>query len=138
MALVVPDVGEVELLKRLLYGNAGSENLTLKLFSNNITPAESDTATTYTEATFAGYVAKTLTSSQAGATWAIPTTAAGVTSSTYQTNQVWTISSGSQTVYGYYVIGATSTVLLFSEAFATAKALSSGDTLTITPKIQLD
>ena len=137
MALLVPDVGEVELLKRLLYSNAGSENLTLKLYSNNVTPAESDTATTYTEATFTGYAAKTLTSTQTGSTWGVPATVGGVTSSTYGTAQVFSPTS-SQTIYGYYVIGATSTVLLWAELFSSAKSLVSGDTLTVTPKLQLD
>ena len=77
MALLVPDVGEVELLKRLLYANAGSENGTLKLYKTNVTPAESDTAGTYTEADFTGYSAKTLTSSQSGGTWSVPSTSSG-------------------------------------------------------------
>lgn len=137
MALLFPDVGEVELLKRVLYSNAGSENLTLKLFKNNITPAESDVAGTYTEADFTGYTSKTLTSSQSGATWSVPTTSTGVTSSTYGTNQSWTAGS-SQTIYGYYYVGATSTVLIAAEAFGVGKPLQSPDTFTLTPKIALD
>lgn len=135
MALVVPDVGEVELLKRVLYSNAAAEDWTLKLFKTNVTPAESDTASSYTVADFTGYSNKTLTSSQSGSTWAVPTTSSGTTSSTYQTAQSWSPSS-SQTVYGYYIVGATSTVLLIAEAFASSKNLSSGDTLTLTPALQ--
>lgn len=139
MALLAPDVGEVELLKRLLYATAGSENFTLKLFKTNVTPAEGDTAGSYTVADFTGYSDKTLTSSQSGSTWAVPSTSAGVTSSTYGggTPQSWSPTS-SQTIYGYYVVGATSTVLLWAEAFASSKNLSSGDTLQLTPKLQLD
>lgn len=137
MALLVPDVGEVELLKRLLYGNAGSENGTLKLYKTNVTPAESDTAASYTVADFTGYSDKTLTSSQSGATWAVPTTSTGTTSSTYGTTLSWSPTT-SQTVYGYYVVGATSTVLWWAELFASAKNLSNGDTLNLTAKIQLD
>lgn len=137
MALLVPDVGEVELLKRLLYGNAGSENGTLKLYKTNVTPAESDTAASYTEADFTGYSSKTLTSSQSGATWAVPTTSTGTTSSTYGTTLTWSPTT-SQTVYGYFVVGATSTVLWWAELFASAKNLSNGDTLNLTAKIQLD
>jgi hypothetical protein len=137
MALLVPDVGEVELLKRLLYANAGSENGTLKLYSSNTTPAESDTAATYTEATFTGYSAKTLTSSQSGGTWAVPTTSTGTTSSTYGTTLTWSPTT-SQTIYGYFVIGATSTVLWWAEIFGSSKNLSNGDTLNLTAKIQLD
>jgi len=137
MPLVVPDVGEVELLKRILYP-AGGENGTLKLYSNNVTPSESDTAATYTEATFTGYAAKTLTSSQSAATWAVPTTSAGTTSSTYGggTAQSWSPTS-SQTIYGYFIVGATTGILWWAELFATAKNLSSGDTLNLTPRFEL-
>lgn len=137
MALLVPDVGEVELLKRLLYSNAGSENGTLKLYKTNVTPAESDTAASYTEADFTGYSSKTLTSSQSGATWSVPSTSSGTTSSTYGTTLSWSPTS-SQTVYGYFVVGATSTVLWWAELFASSKNLSNGDTLNLTAKIQLD
>jgi hypothetical protein len=136
MALLVPDVGEVELLKRLLYANAGSENWTLKLYKTNVTPAEGDTAGSYTVADFTGYVDKTLTSTQSGATWGVPATSAGTTSSTYGTTLSWSPTS-SQTIYGYYVVGATSTVLLFAEVFASSKNLSDGDTFNLTAKIEL-
>lgn len=136
MALLVPDVGEVELLKRLLYGNAGRENWTLKLYKNNVTPAEGDTAATYTEADFTGYTSKTLTSTQSASTWAVPSTTSGTTSSQYGTAQTWN-ASPAQTVYGYFVVGASSTILLFAEVFGTAKNLVSGDTLTVTPRFEL-
>lgn len=137
MALLVPDVGEVELLKRLLYANAGSENGTLRLYKTNVTPAESDTAASYTVADFTGYSDKTLTSTQSGATWTVPATSTGTTSSTYGTTLTWSPTT-SQTVYGYYVVGATSTVLWWAELFASSKNLSNGDTLNLTAKLQLD
>ena len=135
MPLLVPDSGEVELLKAVLYPTSG-ENWTLKLYSSNTTPAESDTAGTYTEATFTGYTAKTITRTQSGSTWAVPTTSGGTTSSTYGTAQSWSPTS-SQTVYGYFVVGATSTTLLFAELFSSAKNLVNGDTLTVTPRVEL-
>jgi len=138
MPAVTADVAEVEWAKRALFSNAGSENLTLKLYSNNITPAEGDTASTYTEATFTNYVAKTLTSSQSASTWAVPTTTSGVTSSTYQTNQTWTCGATGQTIYGLYAIFAISTILALAESFSGPITLADGSTLTITPKIVLD
>lgn len=137
MSLLVPDVGEVKLLARLLYQATTPENFTLKLYKTNVTPAESDTAGSYTEADFTSYAAVTLTSTQAAGTWAVPTTSSGTTSSTYGTNAVFSPTS-SQTVYGYFVVGATSTVLMWAELFSSSKNLVSGDTLTITPKLQLD
>ena len=136
MAWQIPDVGEVEWLKRALYANSGSENLTQKLYSNNHVYAESDTASDYTVATFTGYSSKTLTSSQSGSTWAVPTTATGTTSSAYGTASVWTPTS-SQTVYGQILVGATSTTLLAVDAFAAGLPLANGATLTITPVLAL-
>ena len=132
MALLVPDVGEVELLDKLLKDALSvDEDYTLKLYKTNVTPAESDTAGSYTVADFTGYANKTLT--RAG--WAAASTAAGTTSTTFA-QQSWSPTS-SQTVYGYYVIGATSTVLLWAELFASSKNLVDGDTLQLTPKMEL-
>lgn len=138
MSLLVPDVGEVLLLGRMLYGSS-PENLTLKLYKTNVTPAESDTHASYTEADFTGYAATTLTSTQSGGTWAVPTTSSGTTSSTYGTNSVFSCTGGSsQTVYGYYVVGATSGTLHWAELFSSSRNMTPpSDTLTVTPKIEL-
>lgn len=133
MALVIPDVGEVELLDKMLKDALSSdEDYTLKLYKTDVTPAESDTAGSYTVADFTNYVNKTLT--RAG--WAGASTAGGTTSSSYA-QQSWTCGASGNTIYGYYVIGATSTVLLWAEKFATARVLASGDTLNLTPKMEL-
>ena len=66
MPLVVPNDGEEDLLKAGLNHTAAS-NPVLKLYQNNITPAETDTAATFTEATWTGYAAITLT----GASWTV-------------------------------------------------------------------
>lgn len=139
MSLLVPDAGEVKLLARMLYGGS-VENLTLKLYKTNVTPAESDTAGSYTEADFTGYAAVTLTSSQSGGTWAVPTTSSGTTSSTYGTNAVFSCTGGSaQTIYGYFVVGATSGTIYWAELFSSSKNMSPpSDTLTVTPRMQLD
>lgn len=133
MALLVPDVGEVLLLKAVVdpATTGNQENWTLKLMSANTTIAESDTAGTYTEATFTGYSSKTLTRGS----WGTPATASGTTSSSYA-QQSWSATSA-QTVYGYWVVGATSTTLLFAENFGSI-ALTNPSTLNLTPKLQLD
>ena len=61
---MVPLEGDIQLLTDLLVGGA-LENWQLGLFHANITPAETDTAATYTaqEATFTNYKRKTLTRS---------------------------------------------------------------------------
>lgn len=133
MALVIPDVGEVVLLGNMLYQNPA--NLTLKLFKTNVTPAESDTHSSYTEADFTSYSSKTLTASQTGSTWAAAATTGGTTETTYA-QQSWTCGASGNTIYGYYVQNATPT-LLWAEAFASARTLVSGDVLNLTPLMGL-
>lgn len=133
MALVIPDVGEVVLLGNMLYQTPA--NLTLKLFKTNVTPAESDTHSSYTEADFTNYASKTLTASQTGGTWAAAATNAGTTTTTYA-QQSWTCGASGNTVYGYYVVNATP-VLHWAEAFASARTLASGDELRLTPLMGL-
>jgi hypothetical protein len=130
-SLVVPDTGEVYFLKCMLYQNPA--DLSLKLYKTNVTPAEADTPSTYTVADFTGYSTKTLTASQSGGTWAVPTTSGG-TSSTAYAQQSWTLSGTSQTIYGYYVV--ISTTLLIAELFATARTLGDTDVLNLTPQLQ--
>jgi hypothetical protein len=141
MSMVIPNEGETQLLNDLLAGGT-LENWSLRLYSNNITPAETDTASTYTEATFTGYSAKTLTRSVTGTTWATPTQT-GTTlessnaKSTYGSSaQSWNATSA-QTIYGYYLVGATSTKLIAAEKFASSIGLVNPSTLTMTPAMEL-
>ena len=67
MTLVVPNIGEELALKAFLNHTAG-QNQTLKLYKNNITPGETDTAATYTESTFTGYSSKSPTGSSGNVT----------------------------------------------------------------------
>ncbi len=130
MALNVPDVGENIALEALVNKTA-PQNLLLKLYSNNITPADSDTHTTYTEATFIGYAAITLT----GATWS----AASGGTIAYSAQQTFTRSStgASENIYGYYIVQATSGTLVWSERDASAPFVitNNGDQVKITPTI---
>lgn len=129
MALNVPDVGENIALEALVNKTA-PQNLVLRLYKNNITPADSDTAATYTEATFPGYAAITLT----GASW----NAAAAGSIAYSAQQTFTCSGVStDDIYGYYITQAVSGVLVYSERDASAPfaVRNSGDAIKITPAI---
>jgi hypothetical protein len=132
--LLVPDVGEVLLLKYALNFTA-AENQKLKLFATNVTPAEGDTAGTYTEAAGGGYAEKALT----GSSWTVSTTS-GTTSGVYAA-QTFTFTGAlttNPTIYGYYVVAATAGTLLWAElAAATFTPASNGDTYVVTPKIEL-
>ncbi len=146
MALLVPHQGDVQLLTDLLAGGA-LENWQLGLFNTNITPSETDTAATYTahEAVFSGYSRMTLTRGISSTTWSTPvsqppsgsppwTGRSQVGHSQYgNAPQVWTCGTTGDTVYGYFIIGATSGNLICAEAFATPRTLGSGDTLSLTP-----
>jgi hypothetical protein len=129
MALSFPDVGENKALENIVNKTA-PENLVLRLYTSNTTPAESDTAATYTEATGGGYAAITLTGSSWGA-------ASG--GSIAYAQQTFTFSSvpGTATMYGYFVTETTSGVLKYSERFTGAPftIANAGDQIKITPTI---
>lgn len=92
MSIVVPYVGEMKMLEAIVNKTA-PEDLKLKLFKNNITPAETDTHLTYTEATFSGYAEKSL----AGASWGSAVSGAGgnPSSITFGAQQAFTANAGS-------------------------------------------
>lgn len=146
MSFIVPHEGSVQLLKDQFTGGT-LENWSLRLFNSNITPAETDTAATYTahEATFIGYAAKTLTRSMGSSTWNTPVSQAPSGSTPWSARsqvghsqygsapQVWTCGATGDTVYGYFITGVTSGKLILAEAFAAPRTLANTDTLSITP-----
>ncbi len=130
MSIIVPNVGELKLAMWAIKDTTTPENLVLKIYSNDYTPVATSIASNFTEATFTGYSSKTLTRSS----WSDAITdAAGKASMSYA-EQSWSVSS-SQTVYGYYVVGATSGVLIWAERFDGPRPLNNGDTIRIVPKI---
>lgn len=131
MALLVPDTGEVEMLKRILNFSATGD-VKLHLYANNYTPVEGSAIANFTECTAAGYAAKTL----AGASWSIATTS-GTSEASYA-EQTFTFTAA-QTVYGYFVTNSAGTVLLWAELFTGApfNIPSGGGSVKATPKFQL-
>lgn len=130
MALVIADVGEIELLDKMLKDALSvDETYTLKLYQNNYTPLASSVAGDFTEANFTNYTSKTLVR----ASWGAATTVSNKASSTYATIQSWTCGASGNTIYGYLVIGTTSGILLWAEKFASARILTSGDDLNLVP-----
>lgn len=129
MALNVPTVGSNVILE-LIVNKTAAQNLVAKLYKNNITPADTDTAGTYTEATFGGYAAITLT----GASWGT----ASAESIAYGSQQTWTCNAvATDDIYGYYIIQTTSGILMWSERDASAPfpVRNSGDAIKLTPTI---
>lgn len=137
MNIVLLDIGADQMLKKYFnnVSPAGGNNLTLKLFANNITPADTDTAATYEEVTGGGYAPITLTSGS----WTV--NAANDPSDAVYAQQTFTftgpITNTSGTVYGYYVVDADG-VGIYSERLANPfQPANNGDQLVITPKFQL-
>lgn len=134
MTILVPNTGEVIALSYLVNKVATPENLIYKLFATNVTPAETDTAATYTEAAGGGYAALTMT----GASW---TVTGGAPSSAAYAQQTWTFTGAlttNATIYGYFVIRATSVDLVLAETFTSFTPTANGDNIKLTPTITAD
>ena len=136
MSLVVPAVGELALLNKLLSNLLSSnEDYILKLYRTADTPDANSVQASFTECNFTNYLARTL--SRAGWTAAVVSSTKG--ESSYAGVQSWTCGTDGNTVYGYWVIGNTKNVniVLWAELFSTARVIASGDILNITPKFTL-
>lgn len=132
MPLLIPTASEDKLLEFML-GFSSPGDQTLKLFVNDVTPADADVAATYTEMSTHGYVAKTLTK----ALWSIAQN--GGVAEGSQAAQTWTFTAAAAvTVYGYFVLDSTTGLLLWAERFTNAKVIqNAGDQIIVTPKFTL-
>jgi hypothetical protein len=132
MTIVYVNNGESIALQLITNKIATPENLTYRLFATNITPSETDTAATYTEAAGGGYASKTLT----GASWGAPSL--GNPTSIAFAAQTWTFTGAlttNPTVFGYYVVRASSVDLQFAETFTSFTPAVNGDNIVLTPQI---
>jgi hypothetical protein len=134
MALVLPSASEKTVLDFML-GASTPGNQLLKLYTNNVTIADTDVAATYTEMSTLSYAAKTLTKTA----WVTTAGAAGNPATSLYAQQTWTFTAGTAvSVYGYFVVDATTGLLLWSEAFASPKSVqNAGDQIIITPTITM-
>lgn len=135
MPIVVPNAGELELLDKMLKDALTTdENVILKLNKNDYTVTQSSVSTDFTATTFTGYAAQTLTR----ANWAAATTnGSNKAEATYSNTLSWTCGATGDTVFGYWIEGATSGTTLWAERFATSRTLADGDVLNLTPKFTL-
>lgn len=134
MTLLVPNVGENIALSYLVGKTTTVRDLIYRLFATNVTPAETDTAGSYTEAAGGGYASKTLT----GASWTITN---GAPTSADYAQQTWTFTgvlTTNGTVFGYYVTRVTDADLVLAEAFTSFTPTNNGDQILLTPKITAD
>jgi len=132
MTLLVPNVGEELALKNFL-NHTAAQDQTLKLFTSNTTPAETDTDVTYTECSITGYSSKSLT----GTSWVVT---GGAPSDAAYAEQTFTFTGGfGATVYGYYLVQTTSGTLMWAERDASPYTpANNGDQIKLTPAITAD
>lgn len=128
----VPAVGLQNFLTDLTTNDLNN-NLKFRLFTNNITPANSDVLGTYTEATFAGYAAQVATG------WTAPLVS-GLVAQTTGNNLVFNNTSGAnQTIYGVFVTDnpGVATKLYFAERDVNAPiVIPNGGSYIYTPNFQ--
>jgi hypothetical protein len=94
-------------------GRHAFPSMKLRLYSNNLTPDNTKVVGDFTEATFAGYAAVSLNfSADAVVTAHVANDSADAVT--------FTITAGTQNIYGWYVTNAAGTVLYFSQRDANA------------------
>ncbi len=129
------NAGELALLDKMLKTALSvDESYILKLFQNNVTPDQTFIPASMTEASFTNYAAKTLTR----ATWNAAVTVSSKAQASYgAAAQSWTCGASGNTVYGYWIEGATSGTCLWAERFSVSRVLANGDVLNLTPQFTL-
>lgn len=132
MAMVVCRNGQTVALSYLVNKVTTTRDLIYRLFATNVTPADTDTAGTYTEAAGGGYAAKTLT----GASWTVTGGAPTVASYAQQDYTFTGALTTNPTIYGYFVTRATDADLILAEAFTSFTPAASGDKVLLTPRIE--
>ncbi len=134
MSFVTTNGGKILLLRYML-GHTAPGPIQLHLFTNSITPAETDTLALYTESAAAGYAYVSLP----GTSWTYATSSG--TSAAVYARQTFTYTT-SETVQGYYMTNVNNVAaqeLIHVEKFTGAPYIvpSGGGTIAIDPKIIL-
>ena len=112
-ALLMTNEGEAKSLAVVL-GRDAQEVLSVHLYTDDRSPAETDTAASYTEAVGGGYAPVNLTP----ASWTITPNAVGGAAQAVYPQIVWTFTgplTGASGIYGYFVKGNTSGIVYWSE-----------------------
>jgi hypothetical protein len=132
MSLLVPNDGEGDMLSAIV-NKAAATDLILRLFTNNITPGETDTTASYTEAAGNGYAAITLT----GANW---TVTEGAPSHADYAQQTFTFTGALGNVYGYFITRTTSGRIAWAEKFSDGpyNIVNNGDQIKVTPILTIE
>lgn len=148
MGLILTDAGARSFLNMIFNDSwpTSGTGYTLKLFSNNMTAADTDVASGYAEASGGGYVSKALSNGS----WSVSTTSnppeAVYTAQTWIFDSTLTTAvynSGSSgvtattSIYGYYIVNDNGLLLWAEQMDSPFTPSISGDRLTITPRFSL-
>lgn len=135
MALVVPNGSEVIMINYILNIDA-PENLSMRLYANNVIPTETSTVATFTEvANGLGYT--TGGQSLIPGSWSV---VSGNPSQAEHTELTWTFTGAAGLVYGYFVTRDTGGELMWAERFTNGpfNITVNGDQIKVTPRLTLE
>lgn len=135
MSFLCVDTTEEMLAKYLVNKSpSAAEDVVLRLFKNNKTPGDTDTAGAYTEADFSGYSHYDINSTE----WSISPNAPTLITGPEITFQA-TGTQASQNIYGYYMTQVSSGLLLSVWRFDDGPYVitEDGDKILVTPKISI-
>lgn len=122
-------------LGKLITNNTVTEDLTLRLFQNDLTPTHANVLIDFTEATFTGYAAAPLTA----ANWT--STPASTVVFEYAPAVAFTSSADlqNQNIYGYYITRNTTGDVIASERFSDGpyNIANNLDKISVTPKFTI-
>ncbi|MET0786450.1 MAG: hypothetical protein ABWY25_07085 [Paenisporosarcina sp.] len=131
MSLLIPNTAQLFMLNALV-----DRDMKLKLFSNNLTPAVTDTVASLTEVAGGGYTAITLDDDDWVVTIGPPAVAVF---NAFQDFNFTGATSGPGTIYGYYITDSGGTQLLWEERFPTVPFVPLlGSLIRVKPRITLN
>jgi hypothetical protein len=134
--MVLTDEGAAAFLEAVFNDQraAGGDDLTLRLFTNNHDPADTDIAADYTEATGGGYSARTLNMGS----WTV-SVESGIAQALYAVQSfVFTGPlAGNPGIWGTFITDADGTLILAQKRALAFTPQNDGDHLDVTPKIQM-
>lgn len=131
MLMVIPNEGK-ELWLYWALGTDGTdlEDFEINLFQNNYTPDDDSTDSDFTVATFTGYAQVDADRAQFGA----PAIIADVAYSTLNFVPTFICTGGAaQTVYGWWMRGRTSGIVLAAQRFDAPRVMTNGATEELDP-----
>ena len=131
----IPNAAEVKMLEKVV-NKVAAQNLSLGLFTNDLTIGNSTVAGDFTEASGGGYSAKTLTA----ASWSMSEVSdEAVATYAQQTFTFTGALSGSATVYGEFYTEVTSGDLIYARKYTGDEQFTpaaNGETIKTTPRIE--